>query len=61
MNRTLSKLALGVTLALLSLPSDVLAGRGGGYRGGGGGGGGYGGGTAAAARWAGYPWVTRQQ
>ncbi len=40
MNRTVSKLALGITLALLTLPSDALAGRGGGYRGGGGGGGG---------------------
>ncbi len=50
MNRTPSKLALGIVLALLALPSDVLAGRGGGGRGGGGrggyggGGGGYGGG-----------------
>ncbi len=42
MNRILLAPALGITLALLSLPSDVLAGRGGGYRGGGGGG--YGGG-----------------
>jgi hypothetical protein len=42
MNRTLPKLVVGIILALLSLPSDVLAGRGGGYRGGGGGyGGGY--------------------
>jgi tetratricopeptide (TPR) repeat protein len=44
MNRTLTKLALGIPLALVSLPSDVRAGRGGGgggaYRGGGGGGGG---------------------
>ena len=52
MNRTLSKLALGISLVLLALPSDVLAGRGGGGRGGGrvaavtaaGGGGGHGGG-----------------
>ena len=59
MNRTLSKLALGITLALLSLSSDVLAGRGGGYRGGwwrlrrrwpr----------RLSAARWAGDPWATR--
>jgi hypothetical protein len=40
MNRTLSTLALGISLAVLSFPSDVLAGRGGGYRGGGGYGGG---------------------
>ncbi len=40
MNRTLSKLSLAVALALVSLTSDVLAGRGGG----GGRGGGYGGG-----------------
>ena len=44
MNRTLSNLALGFVLALLALPSDVLAGRGGGGRGGYGGGGGRGGG-----------------
>ena len=46
MNRTLSKLALGTSLVLLALPSDVLAGRGGGGGRGGysGGGGGYGGG-----------------
>ena len=42
MIRTLSKLAIGVALGLVSLTSDVLAGRGGGY--GGGGRGGYGGG-----------------
>ena len=66
MNRTLSKLALGISLALLALPSDVLAGRGGGGRGG------YGGGwprwrwrllaavaaAAAAARWAEDRWAT---
>jgi tetratricopeptide (TPR) repeat protein len=45
MNRTLTKLALGIPLALLSLPSDVLAGRGGG-----GGRGGYGGGGGGAYR-----------
>ena len=46
MNRTLKKLALGTSLVLLTLPSAVLAGRGGGGggRGYGGGGGGYGGG-----------------
>ncbi len=51
MNRGLSMLALGISLAVLGLPCDVLAGRGGGgARGGGGGGyggggrGGYGGG-----------------
>ncbi len=48
MNRTLKKLALSTSLVLLSLPSAVLAGRGGGGGGGGGrgysGGGGYGGG-----------------
>ncbi len=43
MNRAFSALILGLTLTLLALPSDVLAGRGGGYRGGGGGG--YGGGN----------------
>ena len=42
MTRTLSKLALGTSLALLAGPPDVFAGRGGG-RGGGYGGGGYGG------------------
>ena len=45
MNCTLSKLALAASLVLISLPPDVLAGRGGGgYRGGGGGGGYHGGG-----------------
>ncbi|MGP0065588.1 MAG: tetratricopeptide repeat protein [Isosphaeraceae bacterium] len=44
MNRTLTKLALGSLMVLLSLPTAVVAGRGGGYRGGGGGGG-YGGGN----------------
>ncbi len=44
MNRLSSKLALAMTLTLLSLPADVVAGRGGGYRGGGGGGYGRGGG-----------------
>jgi hypothetical protein len=48
MNRTLSKLAFGIPLVLVCLPSHVLAGRGGGYGGGnrGAGGGGYGGGQA---------------
>ena len=36
MNRNLSKLALGTSLVLLSVSSNVLAGRGGGYGGGGG-------------------------
>ncbi|MCU1376841.1 MAG: hypothetical protein JWO68_4127 [Actinomycetia bacterium] len=40
MTRTLIKLALGTSLALLAIPSDVLAGRGGGRGGGYGGGGG---------------------
>jgi len=44
MNRTLSTLALGIPLLLLSLSSDVFAGRGGGYGGGNRGGGGYSGG-----------------
>ncbi len=46
MNRTLWKSALGVCMGLITVPSDVLAGRGGGYGGGRGsyGGGGYGGG-----------------
>ncbi|SIO60345.1 Tetratricopeptide repeat-containing protein [Singulisphaera sp. GP187] len=43
MTRTLWKLALGISLALLASPSDVLAGRGGGRGGGGGFGGGGGG------------------
>ena len=42
MNHTLSKLALGTSLVLLTLPSGVLAGRGGGGGGYGGGGGGHG-------------------
>ncbi|HEY2156995.1 MAG TPA: hypothetical protein VGH33_15310, partial [Isosphaeraceae bacterium] len=42
MNRILWKSALGVCLGLIAVPSDALAGRGGGYRGGGRGG--YGGG-----------------
>jgi len=51
MNRIVPKLAFGISWALLALPSDALAGRGGGARGGGGygggarGGGGYGGGA----------------
>ena len=55
MTRTLLKLALGASLAMLAIPSDVFAGRGGGRGGGygggggggrgGGGGGGYGGGS----------------
>ncbi|WZO97720.1 hypothetical protein EP7_004765 [Isosphaeraceae bacterium EP7] len=45
MSRILLKLALGLSLALLAIPSDVFAGRGGGRGGGGGGGGGYGGGS----------------
>ena len=51
MTRTLLKLALGTSLALLAIPSDVFAGRGGGRGGGyGGGGGGYGGGRGGLRR-----------
>jgi tetratricopeptide (TPR) repeat protein len=43
MNRILSQLALGISLALFALPCDVMAQRGGGYARGGGGGGYHGG------------------
>jgi len=48
MTRTLVKLALGASLAILACPSEVFAGRGGGRGGGGGGRGGAGGGSSTA-------------
>jgi hypothetical protein len=54
MNRTFWKAAFGISLALLALPSDVLAGRGGGRGGGGGGGGGSRGGGDSRGGGGGY-------
>jgi hypothetical protein len=58
MNRVLSQRVLGVFLAVLAFPPDLLAGRGGGYGGGGGyrggGGGGYGGGGYRGGAGGGY-------